>query len=323
LKTGFGFLYDENRIVCSYSDVKGAAKVQIQWDGSKGNAKSLLTFSESMDLAVLVADEEIPAITPIMSSKTLAIGDKVSYWSEKDGGWQMTSAAVHEILDTGKGYDLILIESSTYSSRSTPLYHSTGKIVGWVQGKRAIPMEAIATLAEKDTKSIPMSEVNRIDPQWKFEKPGLSNAGGHFKFPDLKMLSGSKAFPFKLELPEHWVTKIDDRFGKLHLRSSKSIVVIELRAMVMGSEDILAAVEHSETIIFPGFLRSELFPFSVDYVTGFRANYEDSDPINPYALQVFYTGSAQNFYILSVAYPRRIEEEIRSFVDQIFSSFRT
>ena len=322
MKTGFGFLYDETTIVCSYSDVKGASRIQVQWDGTSTYTNRLLSFSESMDLAVFAAEEEIPAITPIISSSTLAIGDKVSYWTEKNGRWELTPAAVHEILDTGKGYDLILIESSIYSSRSTPLYHSTGKIVGWVQGKRAIPMETIASFAEKKNESIAITDLNQIDPQWKFEKPASSGATGLSKFSEMKTVSGPKAFPFQLELPKHWVSKVSDRPGRFHFRSGESGVVIEVRAMSIGNEDVLTAIEKSETLIFADLLRSELIPYSVDYLTGFRAYYEDSDPLNPYALHAFYTGSAQNFYILSVSYPKKIEEETGTFVDQIFSSFR-
>ena len=322
LKTGFGFLYDETTIVCSYADVKGAAKVQVQWDGSSAYTNQLLSFNESMDIAILAAEEEIPAVTPIISSNMLAIGDKVSYWTQKNGRWELTPAAVHEILDTGKGYDLILIESSTYSARSTPLYHSSGKVVGWVQGKRAIPMETIAALAEKQNESIPIMELNRIDPQWKFEKPASSNAAGHFKFSEMKTVSGPKAFSFKLELPEYWASKVSERSGRFHLLSGESGVMVEVRVLSIGDDDVLAAIEKSETMIFGDLLRSELIPYSVDYLTGFRASYEDSDPLNPYAMQVFYTASAKNFYILSVSYPKRIEEKIRSFVDQIFSSFR-
>jgi hypothetical protein len=321
LKTGFGFLYDETTIVCSYSDVKGAAKVQVQWDGTSAYTNRLLSFNESMDIAILDADE-IGAMTPIIGSNTLAIGDKVSYWTEKNGRWELIPAAVHEILDTGKGYDLILIESSTYSSRSTPLYHSSGKIVGWVQGKRAIPMETIASFAEKRNGSIPITDINRIDPQWKFEKPASSNAAAHFKFSEMKTVSGPKAFSFSLELPEQWVSKVSERHGTFHFRTRESGVMVEVRAMSIGNDDVLPAIEKSETMIFSGLIRSELIPYSVDYLTGFRAYYEDSDPLNPYAMQAFYTASAQNFYILSVSYPKKVEEKMRSFVDQIFSSFR-
>jgi hypothetical protein len=322
LKTGFGFLYDETTIVCGYSDVKGAAKVQVQWNGTSAYTNRLLSFNESMDLAVLAAEEEIPVITPIIGSNTLAIGDKVSYWTQKNGHWQMTPAAVHEILDTGKGYDLILIESSTYSSRSTPLYHSSGKIVGWVQGKRAIPMETIASFVEKRNESILITDLNQIDPRWKFEKPASKNRAGLLKFSEMKTVSGPKAFSFKLELPKDWVSKVSDRSGRFHFQSGESGVMIEVRAMPIGDENVLGAIEKSETMIFADLLRSELTPYSVDYLTGFRAYYEDSDPLNPYAMQAFYTASAQTFYILSVSYPKKIEEKIRAFIDQIFSSFR-
>ncbi|MCI0413835.1 S1C family serine protease [bacterium] len=322
LKTGFGFLYDENTIVCSYSDVKGASKVQVQWDGTSTYTNRLLSFNESMDIAVLAAEEEIPVITPIISSNTLAIGDKVSYWTEKNGRWELTQAAVHEILDTGKGYDLILIESSLYSSRSTPLYDSAGKIIGWVQGKRAIPMETIASFAEKRNESVTMADVNRIEPQWKFEKPASPGPARFLKLLEMKMVSGPSAFPFKLDLPKHWVSKIYERSNKFHLRSAESGIVIEIRSTSSWSDDVIEAIEKSETMIFADFLRSELIPYSVDYLTGFRAYYEDSDPLNPYAMHAFYTSSGRNFYILSVSYPKGMEEEIRPFVDQVFSSFR-
>ena len=320
-KTGLGFLYDPNTVVCSYSDVKGASQIQIQWEGSGAVIKRLIAFHESMDLAVLGTDEELPVLTPLSVSSTLAAGDRVSYWIEREG-WQLVHGDVHEIMDTGKGYDLILIESRNYSSRSTPLYNSEGLIVGWLQGKRAIPMQTIATFAENKSSEMQITEVSSMDASWNFVKPS-GKAGGSLSFSsEMKTVAGPAEFPFELELPGDLEGRVLNSSGKFHARYDRAPISVEIRAVPMGDQDIFAAMEHAESLVFADFLRSDMIPYSADYLTGFRASYEDNDAVNPYFLQVFFSSSSGKLYVVSVCYPKKLEEQMESLVEQIFSSFR-
>lgn len=323
IRSGIGFLYDENTVVGSYSDVKGSAGVRVEWDGVSVAANRMIAFSESMDLAVLAADEEIPVVTPIGSSTTLALGDKISYWIEREGKPELTRGAVHQIMDTGKGYDLILVESANYASRSTPMYNTDGKIVGWLQGKRAIPMETIAGFAERETSGIAIPEINQAQPPWKFSKPAGVPEATELSFSEMKSVTGPAAFPFQLDLPGDWEVKVLSASGKFHVRYERSGVCVEVRAIALGEhQDVYNALSEIENVVFTDFLRADLIPYSAEYLTGFRASYEDNDAMNPYSLQVFFTSSAQKLYLLSVCYPRKIEEELKPFVEQIFASFR-
>ncbi len=321
-RTGLGFLYDETTVVCSYSDVKGASQIQVQWGGRSTNANRLISFNESMDLAILAAQEEIPVVTPIASSSTLAAGDRISYWREREGNWELSKGSVHEILDSGKGYNLILIESNNYSTRSTPLYNEEGKIVGWLQGKRAIPMETIAFFADKQAGSISINDL-AANPSWKFTKPSSGSSQSGLSFDEPKTVSGPATFPFKVNLPGDWEPKVSGGPVKFHVRYERSGICVEIRAIPLGEDDdLLTALSQMESFIFPDFLRAELIPYSAENLTGFRAHYEDSDPMNPYELQTFCTSFSGNLYLLSISYPKKIEEEMKPLVERIFSSFR-
>ena len=324
IRSGPGFLYNETTLVCSYSDVHAASAIRVQWSEGSTEANKIISYNESMDLAVLSALQEIPVETPIGSSTTLALGDKVFYWIQQGDRWQLTPGAIHQILDTGKGYNLILIESANYTNRSTPLYNSDKKIVGWLQGKRAIPMETIAEYAEKQPGGFTIKDLNRSGLRWKFSKPASAADGRAMKLSvsSLKTVSGPSSYSFQVSLPEGWEATVSDHAGKFLVRYEHAGICVEVRAMPLGSEDLLSSLEEIENTVFADFLRSELMPYSADYLTGFRASYEDSDGINPYSLQVFYTSSSQNLYLLSISYPQEKEEEMRPLVEQIFASFR-
>ena len=321
---GTGFLYNETRVICSYADVHAASAIRVEWPGGSSETNRIVSYSESMDLVVLAAPQEIPVETPIGMSTTLALGDKVSYWIQQDDRWELARGAVHQILDTGKGYDLILIESASYTTRATPLYNSDKKIVGWLQGKRAIPMETIAEYAEKKPGELTINELNRSALRWKFSKPvsAADGPGEEFSVSALKTVSGPSSYSFHMNLPEDWKAIVSDHGGKFLVRYEHAGICVEVRAMPLGNEDLLSSLEEIENTVFADFRRSELIPYSAEYLTGFRASYEDSDAMNPYSLQAFYTSSSQNLYLLSISYPEKKEEDMKPLVEQIFSSFR-
>ena len=324
IRSGPGFLYNGTTLICSYSDVRAASGIRVEWPGGSTEANRIISYNESMDLAALAAPQEIPVETPVGLSTTLALGDKVSYWIQQENRWQLVPGAVHQILDTGKGYNLILIESANYSTRSTPLYNSDKKIVGWLQGKRAIPMETIAEYAEKEPGELTIKEMNGSGLRWKFSKPatGASGPGEDLRISALKTVSGPSSYSFHLNLPEDWEATVSDHAGKFLVRYEHAEICVEVRALPLGGEDLLTSLEEIENTVFADFLRADLIPYSAEYLTGFRASYEDSDGLNPYSLQVFYTSASQKLYLVSISYPEKKEEEVKPLVEQIFASFR-
>ena len=321
LRKGLGFLYDEKTIVCSYTDIQGAARIEVDSGEGSTFTSDLLAFQEAMDLAILSAPEELPGVAHLVSSSTVGIGDSVSYWTERNASWEKASGKVYQILDTGKGYSLILIESSNYSSRSTPLFDSDGRTVGWLQGKRAIPMETIAKFAERQASRIPVSEMNKLTNGWKFQKPATSVIRSPAQS-QMVQVSGPGSHPFRLNLPSNWTPKVLTSRGRFHVRYEHSGVCIEVRATPLQEDNILAALEREENLVFTDFSRAEMTPYSADYLTGFRASYEDNDPLKPYSLDVFYTSSANQLYLVSIAYPKSEQQNMADLVDQIFASFR-
>jgi hypothetical protein len=125
-----------------------------------------------------------------------------------------------------------------------------------------------------------------------------------------------------MEIPGDWTVRLSEPAGRFHVRYERDGLMLEVRALTLNGEDLITALENLENLVFPDFLRSELIPYSAETVTGFRGFYEDNDPINPYSLHVFFTSAGEKLYVLSIAYPKRMEKETEPFVDRIFSSFR-
>jgi hypothetical protein len=322
LRTGLGFLYDETTLVCSFSDVKGATRVRIAIGDVTSYSTRVQAFSEAMDLAVLSLPQEMAITSPIVSSGTVPVNNAVWYLVDRGTGWERAKGTVHQILDTGKGHHLILIESGTYSRRSSPLYDSDGRIIGWLQGKRAIAMETIAAFAEKSSAGMEITEIHSNQNPWKFVKPATSERKDQLIFSSLRGVSGPAAFPFRLQLPDGSPPVISIKQSQFHARYEYGPITVEVRAAPLNDANIIAAIAREENLGFTDFLRVEMTPFSADYVTGFLAFYEDTDPFRPYKLQVFYTSFRDSLYFVSVAYPEEGQHGAGDFARQVFASFR-
>jgi hypothetical protein len=277
-----------------------------------------------MDLAVLHVADELPSESQLGNSNTLAIGDPVSFWIEAKGDWTLSSGKVRNISDTGKGYNLITIDSASPANRSVPLYNARMQIVGWLHGKSALPLDMISQLAEKQNENITILEAKASQTGWKFQKP---HGAAVYSFPEIEemmTLHGPAAYPFRVDLPQAWNARVSQPMHRFVLRSEdqKSGICAELRVMHSGDADILGGIDRIETIAFAGLLRSELIPYSTSHFTGFRAQYEDADFSDPYGVDVFYTSFSGNLYALSVSFPQNYQDQISTLVEQIFSSFR-
>ena len=321
IRTGLAFPYDETTVVCSYSDIKGAARIRIRGIDATIETSDLLAFSETMDLAILSVPEELPIASNIVSSSTLNLQDRVSYWIDQSGRWMRVSGTIHQMADTGKRNNVILIDSASQSNGSSPLYDLKGRVVGWIRGKRAIPMDTIASLVEKQTGKIKMSEINSLSAGWKFTKPERIQSPLRLSAAFIQV-SGPASFPFRMDLPEGLTPTVSVSGSKFHVRYEHSGVCVEVRATPLQENDVIRALTREENLIFTDFLRAELVPYSVEYLTGFKASYEDTDPLDPYALEVFYTVSSNHLYLVSIGYPRHRQEEVSDLIEKIFASFR-
>jgi len=323
-KSGLGFFYDSRTLVCSYSEVKNAAKIRVRAGDSIAFSNRVLGLNEDMDVAVLQISEEWPSEYKIGNSNLLAIGDAISFSIESKGQWTSVAGKVQSITDTGKGFNLIFIQSASSANRSVPLYNTQNQVVGWLQGGRAVPLEMIAQLAEKSGENVTYLQANTGGAQWKFKKPPAAAGAEVPQVGDMITFYGPTAFPFRIDLPQTWRSRAYKPSPGFLLRTDdpQTGVCAELRAMHASNSDILEGIDRTETTAFPGLSRSELIPFSTNHFTGFRAQYEDSDSRNPFRMDVFYTAFSGNFYVVSVSYPQTYEDKISVLVDQIFSSFR-
>jgi hypothetical protein len=321
--SGLGFLFNSRTLICSYSDVKGESQIRVDFNETKAYTNRLIAWNEGMDLAVLHIAEELPAEMSLGNSNTLAIGDPVSFWLEAKRDWVLSSGTVRTISDTGKGYNLISVDTASPANHSVPLYNSRMQIVGWLRGKNAVPLEMIAQLAEKQNENVTILEARSSQTGWKFQKPGSSGALTFPEVAEMITLHGPASYPFRIDLPQAWKARAYEPLHRflLHSEDSKSGICAELRVMHSG-RDLLGGIDQIETIVFAGLLRSELIPYSTNHFTGFRAQYEDTDSSNAYGLDVFYTSFSGNLYILSVSYPQSYQDQIGALNEQIFSSFR-
>jgi len=323
-RTGPGFLYDEHTLVCSYSDVKGALQLRIESQGASAFTNSLIVFNESMDVAVLRINEDVLSATPLGNLNSLAIGDPVTFWAEQNGEWRIAEGTVREITDTGKGYDLISVDSAVFSPHGSPLYNTKKQVVGWIQGQSAVPLGRIAQLAERKSESLTIRQYKGSSTVWKFQKPAIPLNNTTPDVREMITLRGPSAYPFRIDLPHAWKTRAYKPSSNFLLRTEdpQSGICAELRATRLGDRDLLTGIDKTEPLVFTNLLRSQMVPYSTTHFTGFRAQYEDSDSVRLYAVDVFYTAFSGNLYILSVAYPQNVQSDITELIEQIFSSLR-
>ena len=148
LQNSLGFVLDETTVVTSYNAVKGATLLNLH-SGDYMGTYADLSCSNFMDLA-LVKTEEMPMDPALAGSDTLAAGDPVYYLNREKNDWRIVSARVKSWRDSGQGYELIQLDPAP-ASVSSPLFNSTGKVVGWLSEYVTAPLKAIYQFfADKD-----------------------------------------------------------------------------------------------------------------------------------------------------------------------------
>jgi hypothetical protein len=323
LRSGLGFVWDEATIVCSYRNVQGASLIKVLLNGLKSYTNRLISFNDLFDLAVLKAEEEMPEASPLGSSDMVASGDTIYFLVREKTKWQVREAMVEGWTDTGKGYEMIRLQT-TPASEPSPLYNSSGKIVGWFPtGSLGIPLEAIGSFVSKKTSTVSLAEVKDPSRIWALKLiPEHPEAAAKWESPEMKSVSGNVQFPFQVDVPKHWQQQrvaLSDKF-LLRVFEENFGFCVELRILPPRSDDLPSAIERAETLLFSNLGRSNLVPFSARHLTGFRAAYEAMDPEAKYSLGVFYTMSRKYLYVLSLIYPPKYQEEAEILFDQIVSS---
>jgi len=306
LRSGLGFVFDEDTIICSYRNVQGASLIELRINGEKMSSNRLVSYNDLFDLAVLKAENEIPLEPEPASSGVLGAGDPVYFYSRKGEIWERTSASVKGFLDSGKGYEMIqlTIPGPPAGLEASPLYNGAGKTVGWLsRDSKAVSIYTIAQILAGKTGSVPLPEVGSEEKKcgsrtWHAK----AETGTTLYFSDWVLVRGTSAFPFQIELPKKWIFERKTESGRFLLKAIDEHfgICIALSVSPQHTDDLMNAIEKTETLLFSGFSRSTLAPYSADHFTGFLAHYEDLDPDSNYAMNNFYAMSGANLYILSL-----------------------
>jgi Trypsin-like peptidase domain len=335
LRSGTGFLWDGSTLVCGYSTVKGASSIKIEEDGLHSYSTRLISFNDFYDFAILKAEEEDMEASTLAGSDTLAVGDRVYFFQRDKGKWQLSEAMVKGWIDSGKGYEMIRLQTfpqktSGQKDRSTtyepsPLFNESAKVIGWIYRESiALPLKAMAGYLEARNSTIPLSQVHGTSDVWAPQKVEENAPPGPFECCNMILVEGTKQFPFQVQFPEQWAYQIYPQASRFLLRAKHPQfgISLELRAMPQETDDLSFAVERAETLIFSAMSRSELIPFSTSRLSGFKATYEDLAGENGYSRIIFYTMAKGHFYALSITYPQKHAEELVPVVDMIFASFK-
>ncbi len=328
LHSGLGFAYDEDTIICSYHNVQGASLIELRMNGEKMSSNRLISYNDLFDLAVLKAEDELPLEPEPAGSSMLGTGDPVYFYSRTGTTWQRTTASVKGFLDSGKGYEIIQLAIPGASARqeASPLYNGAGKTVGWLsRDSTAVSIHTIAQILSGKTGSVPLPEVGNIETKCGSRKwHTKTETSEALYFSDWVLVRGTAAFPFQIELPKEWIfeRKAESRSYLLEAVDEHSGVCITLRASPQQADDLRDAIEKAETLLFSGFVRSVLDPYSADHFTGFLAHYEDLDPNSNYSMDNFYAMSGSNLYILSLQHPVVLQNQIQLLMEQLVSSLR-
>lgn len=325
LRNGIGFLWDQGRIVCSYSTIRGADTIRVMSSEWANQMNRLVSYSEDMDVAVLQTDGETPDLSPLGSSDMLVAGDSVFYYSRGKTGWHLNAASVKNWADSGKGYETIALGAVAAAERGTrwepsPLYNAAGKIVGWIpKSAAAIPLDSLGGLLSEKSATVLLPEASSRSEFWRMKLlESVAAPDENPVFSTFHTVSGPAAFRFRIGLPLNWPTNMVSEASRFILRSSdvKFGISAELRVMTQSTGDLVMGAESIETLMFPGMPREYIEPYSVDHFTGLRAKYHDDKR----TIHAFYAGSGKNIYVLAVSSPAAYASKIEPLIEQIFSS---
>lgn len=333
LRSGIGFLLDESTLICGYTTVRGASSIKLEDAGLHSYSTRLITFNEFYNFAVLKAEEEDLEASSLAGSDTLAVGDRVYFFQREKGKWQFNEALVKGWIDSGKGYEMIRLQSlsenvtgqASVPYEPSPLYNESAKVIGWLyRDSIALPLKAMAGFFETPGATIPLSDVRGSSDVWAAREIEGESPEGPFECCAMKLVEGTRQFPFRIQFPDQWSYQSYPQASRFLLRAEDSEfgILLELRVMSQDTDDLSMAVERAETLIFSGMSRSELVPFSTDHLTGFKAVYEDLGGEKGHSRTIFYTMSKKLFYALSLTYPQKHSEELAPAIEMIFASFQ-
>lgn len=324
LQSSLGFELDDTTVVTSYNAVKGASLLHVRSGEYDGQVNRILSCTNFMDLALVKTSEEMPMDPALAGSDTLAIGDPVYYLAPDKAGWHIVPAHVKNWRDSGQGYEMMDLDPVPAPS-SSPLFNSTGKVVGWISGGVVAPLRAVYQFFGEKDSAVPLAELSLEGKFWTlFRAKSSADKKDRIELTGMHTIQGTPHFPFTLSLPGGWPFQTGVQPGRYLLMSMNGRfgITIALRAVPGQTDDLMAELDRVEALMFQGIPRAEMTPFSADHFTGIKAQYEDPNETSGYSTELFCTLTNRNLYVLTVTYPRKYDEEIRPLIEEILASFR-
>lgn len=324
LESALGFVLDQTTVVTSYNAVKSASSLNLRSGDQSIVATRVVSCRNFMDLALVKTSEELPLEPSLAGSDTLAAGDPVYYLSRNKDAWQVIAARVKSWRDSGQGYEILQIEPAPLNVVS-PLFNSSGKVVGWLSNAIAAPLKAIYQLfADKDI-GLPLDELHKEGQFWSpFHSKPTAKEKDRLEVAGMKPVEGPARFPFVIELPESWAFETSIQPGRYLLLSinGRFGISIALRVVPEETEDLMAGLEKVESLMFAGIPRAEMTPYSADHFTGIKAIYDERENDREYSTTMFCAAKGGNLYVLTLTYPLRYREQIQPLSEELMASLR-
>lgn len=325
LRTGLGFVWDENTLFCSLQLVKDAAFVRVQGDDASFDLDRVVSYSRYFDVVVLHSDAELPMAGMLGSSDTTGKGDSVQVFvPDSNNRWLTKQIAVKSWDDPGKGYLLLTTDSPGSTFQSGPVLNREGMTIGWMfQPGETVPNRNLDRFVSGQTGTVSLKELNSITPMWETVQPSDKNIPElRLSEEELRMVRGTVRFPFRISFPKNWKNQIEARETQFVIRTAPESknVFLELRVMPQSNPDLLSSIDSAERLLFSGMARCNFAPYSAKHVCGFLACYDNPDPSSRSAVQAFFGMMGSNLYVLTITYPGTWEDQVRPFLEKTLDS---
>lgn len=326
MRSGLGLVWDEQTLICSYRLVSGAALVQTQAAEATIQTSRVVSYSRYFDLTVLQTTEDLPLNNPLGSSDTIGKGDALFVLIAEKDHWVSKSLSVKSWDDPGKGYQLILTDPPPGRFEPSPVYNRDGKVVGWMFAPgKTIPVRDLDRFVTGKSGTVSLAELNSAVTLWEPKQlPAGSASAQVLSSLELRMVRGTVHFPFQVSFPKNWKVQVEVRESHFVVRTWEESmgICMELRIIPQQSEDLPAAIEKAETLMFSGMSRCDFSPYSAKHISGFLACYENPDPAMEDGISAFYGMMGMNLYVLTITYPEKWEEEVRPFREKTLDSLQ-
>lgn len=325
LRSGPAFLLEADNVICSYSVIEGATHARVEWPEGQRAADQLVAYSDVLKFAILKTEEDISLEPAPGISSIFSIGDTI-YFLEKDNtSWKTVSGSIVGFEDSGVDLTIMHLRPELQEELfiPSPVTNTFGEFIGWLTGPgTAITPQTLYEWMGNEQGIVPLSEIAQPKPVWAYRRITPKITEGFPEFNKMTVVTGTRAFPFHMEIPEPWEYEGRNVAGRhfFRARDISTGICLDLHILPVQSNDLQTAIERMETLQFPELSRSEFIPYDTGNISGFRATYDDIGSGLTHSATVFYGISNKLFYVLSVSYPVNFEKEARTLIEQILSS---